>query len=58
MIQGNQTWNAALVANQKQPLYILAIPHFGVYLASFSTGANVTVGGLGVAAYGVAPYGT
>lgn len=59
MIQGNATWQQALAQLQKQPLYILQIPDFGVMLASFSIAATgVGVSGYGVSAYGVAPYGT
>lgn len=59
MIQGNTTWQIALAQLQKQPLYILQIPEFGVILASFSVAATgVSVSGYGVEAYGVAPYGT
>jgi len=59
MIQGNQTWQMALAQLQKQPLYVLQIPDFGVVLASFSTAATgVGVAGYGVGKYGVAPYGT
>jgi hypothetical protein len=59
MIQGNTTWQIALAQLQKQPLYILQIPDFGVILASFSVAATgVSVSGYGVEAYGVAPYGT
>jgi hypothetical protein len=59
MIQGNQTWQMALAQLQKQPLYVLQIPDFGVVLASFSTAATgVGIGGYGVGAYGVALYGT
>ena len=59
MIQGNQTWQMALAQLQKQPLYVLQIPDFGVILASFSTSAvGVGVAGYGVGGYGVAGYGT
>lgn len=59
MIQGNQTWQMALAQLQKQPLYVLQIPDFGVILASFSTSAvGVAVAGYGVGGYGVAGYGT
>jgi len=59
MIQGNTTWQIALAQLQKQPLYILQVPDFGVILASFSVAATgVGVSGYGVGAYGVAPYGT
>jgi hypothetical protein len=59
MIQGNQTWQMALAQLQKQPLYVLQIPDFGVILASFSTSAaGVGLAGYGVGGYGVAGYGT
>ena len=59
MIQGNQTWQIALGQLQKQPLYILQIPDFGVILASFSISATqVGVSGYGSGLYGIAPYGT
>jgi len=59
MIQGNTTWQVALAQLQKQPLYILQIPDFGVILASFSVKATgVGLSGFGVGLYGVAPYGT
>jgi len=59
MIQGNQTWQMALAQQQKQPLYVLQIPDFGVILASFPlAAAGVELSGYGVAAYGAEPYGT
>ena len=58
MIQGNQNWQNGLAQQQKQPLYALVIPNFGIYLTSFSTSAGVSVSGYGIAPYGVAPYGT
>jgi hypothetical protein len=59
MIQGNTTWQVALAQLQKQPLYVLQIPAFGVILASFSASATgVGLTGYGVGLYGVAPYGT
>jgi hypothetical protein len=59
MIQGNTTWQVALAQRQKQPLYILQIPDFGVILATFSIGTTgVGVSGYGVGVYGAAPYGT
>ena len=46
MIQGNLTWQTALAQLQKQPLYVLQIPDFGVILTSFSaTATSVTVTG-------------
>lgn len=59
MIQGNTTWQVALAQLQKQPLYALQIPDFGVILVSFSISATgVGLSGYGVGGYGVAPYGT
>ena len=59
MISGNTTWQLALAQLQKQPLYILQIPDFGVILASFSVAATgVGISGYGVGLYGVTPYGT
>ena len=59
MIQGNQSWQMALAQPQKQPLYVLQIPDFGVILASFSLeAAGVGLSGYGAGAYGSAPYGT
>lgn len=59
MIQGNQAWQNALSQLQKQPLYVLEIPDFGVVISSFdSTLLNVGIGGYGVALYGVGGYGT
>lgn len=59
MIQGNTAWQQALAQLQKQPLYVLQIPDFGVILASFSVAATgVGISGYGVGEYGIAPYGT
>ena len=59
MISGNQTWLNALLAQQKQPLYVLEFSDFGVIVASFSVDpAAVTLGGYGVTRYGVGGYGT
>ncbi|HLI30075.1 MAG TPA: hypothetical protein VKV79_03115 [Terriglobia bacterium] len=59
MIQGNQAWQNALAQLQKQPLYVLEIPDFGVVIASFSASAlGVAVGGYGVVLYGIGSYGT
>ncbi len=58
MIQGNNTWTQALAQPQKQPLYVLQIPNFGIYLASFSpTTTGVGLAGYGVGLYGIEPYG-
>ncbi|MGH9397163.1 MAG: hypothetical protein ACRD18_09985 [Terriglobia bacterium] len=59
MIQGNQTWQNALSQLQKQPLYVLEIPGFGVIIASFdSTLLSVGIGGYGVTLCGIGGYGT
>ncbi|MGH9403156.1 MAG: hypothetical protein ACRD2P_13710 [Terriglobia bacterium] len=59
MIQGNQTWQTALASLQKQPLYVLEIPEFGVVIASFnSEQLSVGIGGYGVTLYGIGGYGT
>ena len=59
MIQGNQTWQMALSQLQKQPLYVLQIPAFGVILATFSmAGTGVSLNGYGIGLYGIVPYGT
>lgn len=59
MIQGNQNWQMALAALQKQPLYVLEIPEYGVVIASFSSEQlNVGIGGYGVTLYGIGTYGT
>ena len=58
MIQGNQSWTNALAQLQKQPLYTFEVPDFALILASFTTAANVTLGGYGITVYGVGGYGT
>jgi energy-converting hydrogenase Eha subunit G len=59
MIQGNQTWLAALQAGQKQPLYLFEIPDLNLVIASFSPNVvTVTLGGYGVILYGVGGCGT
>ncbi len=58
MISGNQTWQNALTQQQKQALYTFEIPDFGIIVASFTTSAQVVLGGYGVMPYGVAGYGT
>ncbi len=59
MISGNQTWQNALLQQQKQPLYTLEFPDFAIIIASFSaTVQQVTLGGYGVVLYGVGGYGT
>lgn len=58
MIQGNQNWQNALAQPQKQPLYILSIPAYGIMLASFPESILGPQGGYGVSLYGIAGYGT
>ena len=59
MISGNQTWQNALTAQFKQPLYTFEIPDFGIVVASFSsTVASITTGGYGITLYGIGGYGT
>jgi hypothetical protein len=58
VIQGNQTWGAALAQPQKQALYIFQIPQFGVILASFPVSLIQPQSGYGVTLYGIGGYGT
>ena len=60
MIQGNQTWQQGLNSSQKQALYVLTIPQFGIVLSSFSPAQIValTETGWGVALWGIAGWGT
>ncbi len=59
MISGNQTWQNALLQQQKQPLFTFEIPDFGIVVASFTTTvAAVTQGGYGIVLYGIGGYGT
>lgn len=60
MISGNQTWQSGLSAPQKQPLYVLQIPQFGIVLASFpqSQIQPLTQSGYGVMLWGVGGWGT
>jgi hypothetical protein len=60
MIQGNQTWQSGLSALQKQPLYVLQIPQFGIVLASFTQSQiqPLTQSGYGVMSWGVNGWGT
>jgi hypothetical protein len=44
MIQGNTTWSQALAQLQKQPLYQLYLPEFGMLLASYSPVATGVTG--------------
>jgi hypothetical protein len=58
MISGNIAWQLALAQPQKQPLYVLQIPDFGIYLASFSPASTgVNLAGYGVGLYGIEPNG-
>lgn len=48
-----------MAALQKQPLYVLEIPEYGVVIASFnSEQINVGIGGYGVTLFGIGEYGT
>jgi|HubBroStandDraft_4_1064222.scaffolds.fasta_scaffold2630736_1 hypothetical protein len=60
MIQGNQTWQSGLNSPQKQPLYILQIPQFGIVLASFTQSQiqSLAQSGYGEMAWGVGGWGT
>ncbi len=60
MIDGNQTWQQGLNALQKQALYILQIPQFGIVLATFSAAQiqSLTQSGWGVTQWGVNGWGT
>jgi len=57
MIIGNQSWQTALGQNVKQPLYVLQIAAFGIFLSSFSAGLITLLGGYGVIPYGLGGYG-
>jgi len=60
MIQGNQTWQSGLTSPQKQPLYVLQIPQFGIVLASFTQSQvqSLTQTGYGVMTWGIGGWGT
>jgi hypothetical protein len=60
MISGNQTWQTGLNAPQKQPLYVLQIPQFGIVLASFTLLQiqPLSQSGYGVMAWGIGGWGT
>ena len=60
MISGNQTWQSGLTSPQKQPLYILQIPQFGIVLASFTLSQiqPLNQSGYGSMAWGVGGWGT
>jgi hypothetical protein len=58
MIYGNQTWQAGLASLQKQALYVLTIPRFGVVLATFTQSQIQPPGGWGVILWGAGGWGT
>ena len=60
MINGNQTWQSGLNVLQKQPLYVLQIPQFGIVLASFTQSQIQSLNrtGYGAMAWGVSGWGT
>jgi hypothetical protein len=60
MINGNQTWQTGLNTLQKQPLYVLQIPQFGIVLASFTLAQiqPLAQSGYGATAWGIGGWGT
>ncbi len=60
MISGNQTWQQGLNSLQKQALYVLQIPQFGIVLASFTQAQiqSLTQSGWGVGRWGINGWGT
>jgi hypothetical protein len=60
MISGNQTWQSGLNSLQKQPLYVLQIPQFGIVIASFTQSQiqSLTQCGYGAMTWGVNGWGT
>jgi hypothetical protein len=58
MIVGDQTWQVKLNQPQKQPLYVLHIPIFGLLVTNFTESQIQPLGGYGVTGYGVGGYGT
>ena len=60
MIQGNQTWQAGLNGLQKQALYVLQIPQFGIILATFTASQiqSLAQSGWGQANWGINGWGT
>ena len=60
MINGNQTWQSGLTSLQKQPLYVLQIPQFGIVLASFTQSQiqPLVHSGYGAMTWGVGGWGT
>jgi hypothetical protein len=59
MISGNQTWQQGLNAPQKQALYVLQIPQFGIVLASFTPTQilELSQSGWGQTLWGIAGWG-
>lgn len=60
MIQGNQNWQSGLGSLQKQPLYILQIPQFGIVISSFTQSQiqALTQTGYGAMNWGIGGWGT
>jgi len=60
MINGNQTWQSGLSSPQKQPLYVLQLPQFGIVLASFTQSQiqSLTPSGYGAMSWGIGGWGT
>ena len=60
MINGNQIWQSGLNSLQKQPLYVLQIPQFGIVLASFTQAQiqSLTKCGYGAMVWGIGGWGT
>ena len=60
MILGNQTWQSGLTSPQKQPLYILQIPQFGIVLATFTESQiqSTAQTGYGAMPWGIGGWGT
>jgi hypothetical protein len=60
MIQGNQTWQAGLNSLQKQALYVLQIPQFGIILATFTPAQiqSLAQSGWGLERWGISGWGT
>jgi hypothetical protein len=60
MISGNQTWQQGLNTLEKQALYVLQIPQFGIILASFTLAEiqALTQSGWGAGIWGITGWGT
>jgi hypothetical protein len=60
MIQGNQTWQQGFNMLQKQALYVLQIPQYGIVLATFTPTEiqALAQSGWGVGFWGIAGWGT